>query len=220
MKKKFIIFVLLIGAFVKVFSAETKGEIGNLKWLIRDGELSIVGSTETKNDVISIDIPEVIDGKNVTKIFRDAFKNCKNLVEVKLPKTIKIIDQGAFQNCVSLTEIILPENLENIGQYAFQNCSFTEIVIPSSVKNIGRNSFSGCSKLLEIKINDAPVSIDNDAFSGISSLVSLDLGNKITSIGNKAFGYYNLEKFIMPDSVKFLGDSVFERSENLKEVIL
>ena len=87
---------------------DERGEIGNLEWLFRKGEMCIVGANGSLESVTSITVPPTIEGKTVTKIFKGAFKVCKNLVEVNLPDTITIIDQGAFDGCKSLTEIKNP----------------------------------------------------------------------------------------------------------------
>ena len=83
--KKFLLglFAFVIGC--TAFAADVKGEAGNLKWLLRNGEMSITGTTESKADLTSITVPATIEGKTVTKIFKSAFTACRNLVEVNLP---------------------------------------------------------------------------------------------------------------------------------------
>ena len=176
--KKILFGLMAILFGTSIFAADVKGEVDNLKWLLRNGEMSIIGTNESKDDLTSITVPSTIEGKTVTKIFKDAFKVCKNLVEVNLPDTITIIDQGAFDGCKSLTEVQLPKSLVTIGNNAFADCSLTEVVIPPSVKTIGSGAFK-CNTLQEIKIADAPVEIGKNAFEGCQSIEVVSLPDSI-----------------------------------------
>lgn len=55
-KYLFGLFAFIIGC--SVFAADVKGEAGNLKWMLRNGEMSIIGTTESKDDLTSITVPE------------------------------------------------------------------------------------------------------------------------------------------------------------------
>lgn len=84
-----------------------------------------------------------------------AFKNCKGLMKINIPQSVKAIRDGAFAFCSSLKKIVLPDGVESIGEGAFGNCSnLTEIVIPDSVKSIGNMAFYACgSAILEADPN-------------------------------------------------------------------
>lgn len=218
--KKILLSLLFTAAITSfVCAADVRGEVGNLKWLLRNGEMSITGATVSKSEVTTVDIPATIEGKAVTRIFAGAFKACTNLSEVKLPNSITVIEKEAFSGCKNLTEVKLPTALTLIGQQAFMNCGLTEITIPVNVKTIEKEAFRSES-LMEIKILNAPVSIEDGAFRSCFNLISVDLGNKVVRIGDNAFENYKLDSFTMPDSVKSIGKAAFKNAKNLNSIVL
>ena len=61
------------------------------------------------------------------------------------------IGKNAFKDCKSLTNITIPNSVKEIGDSAFSFCSsLTKIVIPNSVKEIGKNVFAGCNNLKNV----------------------------------------------------------------------
>ena len=134
-----------------------------------DGTYAIAVGTNTNLE--SLTIPRMHNGKMVTQIADHSFSGCKNLKQINLPDTIKMIGLGAFLRCSSLNSINIPESVTSIGNNAFQYCSsLTSINIPDSVTSIDNGAFLGCSKLTSINIPNSVTSIDESAFEGCSSL--------------------------------------------------
>ncbi len=79
--------------------------------------------SEFSSSVSEFEIPEKIDGKNVTVIGDGAFNKSIRLSSVKFPESLKTIGDEAFQNCLALERIDIPKNVENIGSQAFFGCS-------------------------------------------------------------------------------------------------
>ena len=98
----------------------------------------------------SIEIPD-----SVTVIGEAAFRNCRNLVSVRLPAGLKELPMDAFRDCFLLDGIVLPETLEVIDDFCFQGCrKLSKVTIPMSVKTIGHDVFMECeSILLDVKNN-------------------------------------------------------------------
>lgn len=75
---------------------------------LADGGLKVAPS-KLKQYVGNVKIPDTVlyEGKKyaVTEIGADAFKNCKMLVSVTIPSTVKTIGAGAFQDCKGLKAI-------------------------------------------------------------------------------------------------------------------
>ena len=113
----------------------------------------------------NIVIPSTYNGKEVSTIMEDGFKECTNL-----------------------KFIVIGNNVTSIGEHAFYNCSnLTSIEIPNSVTSIGKSAFYGCSNLTSIEIPNSVTSIDNSAFWDCSNLTSIVIPNSVTSIGFCAF---------------------------------
>lgn len=53
-------------------------------------------------------IPETYDGKPVTAITAEAFKNCTQLISVVVPASVKEIGKGAFSGCSSIESMTIP----------------------------------------------------------------------------------------------------------------
>ena len=76
------------------------------------------------------------------------FSNCRSLISIVLPQSLKTIGSNAFSASYSLTSITLPNTLSTIGYSAFFNCySLTTLILPTSITTINNNAFEGCTSL-------------------------------------------------------------------------
>lgn len=96
---------------------------------------------EGSNDIVKIEL-----GKNVQTV--RGFRDCKELMSVKLNEGLKTIEYAAFQN-TALTSVNLPSTLVEIENSAFQGSALSSITIPASVRKIGQQSFY-CESLSEM----------------------------------------------------------------------
>ena len=220
--------------------------IDNLKYKIYDDTASLVGYTDTpENLVISKNISYEGYTLNVTSIGESAFKGCTSLTSVTVPDSVTSIGDSAFYgctsltsvtignsvtsigdcafyNCTSLTSVTIPDSVTSIGKYAFYKCtSLTSVTIPDSVTSIGDSAFSDCTSLTSITIPDSVTSISNFAFYKCTSLTSVTVPDSVTSIGNYAFnGCTRLTSVTIPNSVTSIGDYVFYNCTSLTSVTI
>lgn len=176
--------------------------------------------TGLKQQVLSVEIPSTINGKDVTIIKENAFAYEKSINEITLPSTIKEIQEGAFMT-IEIQSIILPEGLEKIGNYVFSTClKLEEIVIPSTVVYLGEGIFSHCKKLVSVVFENDLTSIPVDTFRGCESFTTFTVPEGVTVIGESAFRDCNyLESIILPSTLKEIGYSAF-KNDHLTEVDL
>ena len=143
-----------------------------------------------------------------------AFRDCSELLSVKIGKNVTRIEDYAFYNCTSLETVVLPKKLESIGSYAFSGewssadysnhgCSITSIAIPGSVKAIGNDAFSYCREL-------ASVTFETDE----------DGNNNLTNIGDNAFRECSFTSITIPNSVSTIGSGAFANNGKLTTAIL
>lgn len=173
-----------------------------------------------------------------------AFSNCKNLLHVTIPSTVKLIEQSAFNGCTLLTNIIIPSSVESIEQNCFEDCeSLKEMIIPSSVKIIGDHFISGCtslekviiptttaiglfnfnffSHLTEFIIPSSVKSIDERAFSRCTSLAKIEIPTSVVNIYEYAFyECTSLKEIAIPNSVMKISESTFNGCSSLVNVII
>lgn len=73
------------------------------------GNTAEIAGCDVQND--TIEIPEMIDGRKVTSISRDAFIDNHKIRRVILPESIERINMYAFSGCDKLKEINFPAGL-------------------------------------------------------------------------------------------------------------
>jgi len=95
--------------------------------------------------ITSVSIPS-----SVTSIGNAAFYGCANLTDINIPTSVTSISAGMFNCCYALASITIPTGVTSIEDAAFQNCNFTSITIPSSVTSIGDWVFVGCTNLTSV----------------------------------------------------------------------
>ena len=136
----------------------------NLKYEIKDGTVTITGcDIKASGELI---IPAIIEGKTVTSIGNEAFRDCKSLTSITIGNGVTSIGGNAFLFC-SLTSITIPDSVTSIEGGAFLGCtSLTSITIPDSVTSIGRKAFYACTSLTAVTfLGAAPKA--RDGFSEI-----------------------------------------------------
>ena len=124
-----------------------------------------------------ITVPEKIDGKIVSSIGDEAFRNQTGLRRVTLPEGLINIGRAAFQNCSGLFEADIPDSVEKIGAEAFfntVNMRTLSLSENSRLESIGSEAF-GNSALEAITLPARVSSVDSTAFFGCTSLPAVEV---------------------------------------------
>lgn len=80
-----------------------------------------------------------------TEIEECAFADCRNLVRVDIPGSVKVIKFGAFSGCTGLTSVVIPEGVEEIQEFTFKKCTaLTDVSLPESLKRVSSDAFDYC----------------------------------------------------------------------------
>lgn len=208
---------------------------GELEFTLNgDGQsYSVAIGTYTGLDIV---IPATYEGKPVTAVANNAFKNCKTITSVTIPEGVKTIGSYAFGDCRALTEIVVPDSVETIARHAFYNCKALEsITLPFvgesaetttnthfgyifGAKDGSANSTFIPEALKNIVIKSGTV-IADDAFSGCKNLETISLPEGITSIGDDAFkNCIKLESITIEDGVMSIGKHAFDNCSSLLSI--
>ena len=196
------------------------------QYLVNQDYTLTVINHNTYTNLRHVTIPEKVKYKDrvhtVTAIGSYAFLDCRSLISVTIPASVRSIGRSAFSKCSSLASIIIPNAVTEISDNTFDGCSgLRSISIPSSVKSIGECAFDGCSSLASITIPNAVTAIKNGTFLNCSSLTSVTIPNSVTSIGNWSFAYCNnLMSVTIGNSVTSIGYNAFRDCTYLKSVTI
>lgn len=248
MGKKRVIMLALIALLVSVGNAygqaweeyiDTKG----LRWEyeeIEKGKTCRIELSDEKAVSGHVDIPSaVIAGGveviQVVELAQEAFKACRGMTSVTIPKGLRVIGDGAFNLCSGLKSIDIPEGVELVGDGAFSECSsLARVTLPKSTKSIGANAFQGCIALLEVRLPEGLEHLGRNAFYGCEKLLRFEMENassdKFMELGGVVFSKDGRSlllcpegksgEYVVPHGVEAIGDGAFQGCSQLTEVRL
>ena len=212
-----------------------------------DGEITILNYVGSYTDV---EIPSTIEGKNVTSISVDAFKNNMNLTSVKFNRNLTSIPTGLLEGQehivtlgiyidipITLNKLFnvssqsnLPTSLENIEYSYINNGSnnwrsfFIGVskVYNFSIPSNGNEYLPSFKDCINIKTLNYPETyLYSCDFYNCTNLISINIPRGVTKVGDSAF--YNcssLTSVNLPNSVTYIGDSAFYNCSSLTSVYL
>lgn len=180
-----------------------------------------------------VEIPSSYNGKSITAIAEGAFKDCKSIISLKIPKTVDFIGKEAFMNMTSLKEITLA-SVNVIYERTFANCtSLEKINNGASAQSIFTEAYLNCKSLTEISISVAAIRIEPDAFNGCESVREYKIAgvgegaykivDKDLYLGNRLFKYAvgkEESSFECSATTHYIGDYAFYGAKNLTSVKL
>ena len=155
--------------------------------------------------------------EGTTAIAEAAFANARELTDVVVPNSIKVIARRTFDECVSLRKVVLSDGLKEIGDRAFFNCcKLTDLTIPSSVTKIGTVAFSSTA-LERVDLPQNLTVISHGLFEN-SSLKEINIPETVTYIGFEAFADSELKSVYIPASVEKIEDDAFGDCNSLEKI--
>ena len=178
--------------------------------------------------VASGKIKKLSIGKGIAEIPYHFFYSVDNLEFLSLSEGLKVIGEGAFGDTYS------------------HDCPLTELVIPSSVEKIGGDAFAGCYNLKKLTIADSDktlvlgedgqflccplesfylgrnIALDDEehyrASLVFNSAKAMTVGDKVTELPAGLFSETGIETVTLGKNLKKIGESIFWRCHNLKNI--
>ena len=155
----------------------------------------------------------------LSTIADDAFNGCQQLVNVRLPKSIRHIGARSFMGCQKMNQLDISEGLQTIGEDAFNGCKLlTSAILPAEASAIPARAFKGCSAISAVLLPVSVTSIGDEAFADCTKLTSFEVSSFQPSgitMGTSVFGSIDLSKAtlsVMPGTKVF-----FASAEQWKE---
>ncbi len=199
---------------------------------------------------------------NVTELGISSFYNCTSLKRVDIVSTtIKTIGEMAFKDCKNLNVVRLPKQLESIGNICFENCNrLTVISLGDCITNIGDKAFGktyfavmcGGNEYVKqyaadnnINYSDTEISEgevkngktdagmtyeysgDRCVITGTEADKSGELtvpsvidGRKVIAVGENVFANNNYDSIVIENGVTYIGNMAFYKSSVIKNIEL
>lgn len=164
----------------------------------------------------TLDIPHLINGRDVSAIEEDAFKGDNHIETVIFPNSVKTIGSNSFCGCKKLKSVQLATGVNELYK-VFNDCPALEsMVFPQGVGSI-KDSFKNCKSLSHVKFSRSVTSIGEYSFSGCPSLRKIDWLGGIVKLSNAFDDCTALESVSIPEGVVLI-DGAFDGCTSLKEI--
>lgn len=122
---------------------------------------------------------------DITTLGPYAFFGCKQLQELHLPDTIRIISNHCFTECTALMAFKFPAQIIYIDQGAFESCdNLQEVEVANCMGNVitfGSYCFSNCDNLDTVKIKGNIILQDN-VFSYNKKIRNMEIFGRIVTM--------------------------------------
>lgn len=178
------------------------------------------------------DIKDVVLEEGIKKIDSYAFAKCRKLESITFPHSLETINNLVFYNCGKLKNIKIEENLSSITGTSFYGISPDANIEISTVNNYyvfenGMLLTKDKKELIRVVLDNEEVvipygieKIADYAFHAKTKLKNVIIPDTVKQIGSSFQLCDVLEKIEIPSSIESIGLDCFERSLNVKEVII
>ncbi len=186
---------------------------------LSDGTICVISYTGKSSSLVI----DKIDGKEVSAIGAEVFKDNKTIKSIVLPATLTAIYNYAFYNTTSLTEITIPDKVIFLGNYAFSNSAVNKVRLSANSKltSIGKYAFYSTTNLSDFYVPEGVKSINENTFalSGISK-VSFSEDSSLETIKKSSFDGSKLKTIVLPKKLSKIESRAFAQTDRLETVTI
>ncbi len=184
-------------------------------------------------------IPSTHEGKSVTGISKDAFKEVASLISVVIPDTVTTIGDNVLYDCENLTSVTIGSSVTSIGDLALCECTSLVEIVNKSSSSIDKTEYysnPGCYAL-NIKTSGSSDVVNKDGclfytYDGTNYLIKY-VGNETSIVLpndyngetykiNDYFAYYNdkITSVTITNKVTSIGGHAFSGCTNLANIVI
>lgn len=189
----------------------------------------VVGIAPEGKYYTEIVIPSTYNGGKVVGILKEGFKDCENLISIKIPTTVTEIKESAFYGCKNMKTIEFSNSVKKIEENAFTNCSRKESVLfNGTVQDWVKIKFEG-SIYADYFSNDwllesNPLCYGADLYFNGELFTTLDLNNtpwlSEYEIGKYFSWCTSLENVVISESATSIRELSFYSCKSLEYVLI
>lgn len=188
------------GAYITKY----KGNERNINIDEIDGkEVVFIGPNAFENSSV-----EYVTAQNVEKIFNNAFKNSKSLVDCYTPRAT-YVGESAFENCEKLKEAVFSNNATYIGDSAYKKTSIEKFTLPENITEIPKSVCEMCYNLKEVELLSKPTAVNDYAFTDCRALEIVKGTENIEEVGLYAFYNNEIMEFESKPNIKIAKEGAF-----------
>ncbi len=168
-----------------------------------------------------VTIPAEVNGYTVTALDGYAFKNCRNITGVTMPKSLWLINSYAFKGCNSLADIQFSSNLNSMGLEIFEETAWFAnqpdgmVYINDSLLYVYKGEMPADT---HIDVKEGCTYIGYSSFVGQSNLTSITLPETVKTIEGFAFSRTGIKEVVIPKSCTLVGGRSFYYCSELEKV--
>lgn len=141
-----------------------------------------------------------------------------NAETVKVPDSVTILGDHVFEGHSELKNLEFSNKLTKIGAYAFAGCSnLTAIRIGNYVTSIGEYAFNGTAAVITWGKALVLTKFGGYSFYGYLG-TTISIPSTVTTLGSSCFAHSMLETIVIPNTVQYVNDSLFDGCPNLRYV--
>ena len=208
---------------------------------LEDGTYEIsVGEIPDPVDPIIV-IPTEYEGKAVTRIASEAFKDCTFIESITIPDTIRSIGQSAFAECVTIGKMYFSSSVVSFEAYAFENTTVKEVYYDGVILDWCNIRFEMGEDVSEVDSSDGvahyagtstPLAASGHySYEGTtlwfksgkewSELTSIAIPQTVSEIGDLQFcGFDKITELNLHNDIQKIGASAFAGCIELQNVTL
>lgn len=157
---------------------------------------------------------EKITINGVEQIKTGAFESCYLLLSIKIPNTLIKKDEKVFDYCYRLVEIV---NLSNISVLDGEHNLYVKDVYDTESYN---SKINYTSDGFIFYVDEDIYLLGNTKINSELELPESYLGKEYTINCGAFINQTQLTRVVIPDTIKFVGDSAFENCKNLMYLVI
>lgn len=216
------------------FTARTETVGGLLFRELADGTYEVLRDPASAEPSGTISIPDIANGRRVTRIADGAFAGCGELTDINVPDGITSVGVNAFSGTALLDsqdgdvkyagrvavwcdpeaeDVTVRQGTLGLADRLFYLAEDLQTVsLPHTLTELGTATFHGCKKLAQVNIPEGVERIPDGVFAECAALSSVTLPSSLKSVGAYAFYNSGLESVSLPDGVELIGKGAFQKS--------